>query len=85
MNLIVRIPDEHTARVSGVDPDRLERAALEAILRSADSETRNWPAAEGIASDLTPQEAAARMRAARPGNLLPPGVSIRDLITHGRA
>lgn len=83
MNLIVHIPDEHAARVSGADPARLERAALEAVLRA--TEGRDQHALAGIASDLSPQEAARRMRAARPGNQLPPGVSIRDLMTHGRA
>lgn len=82
MNVIVRIPEEHTARVSSVDPERLEQAALEAILRTADADRF---AVVGIESKLTPQEAAARMRAARPGNKLPPGVTIRDLMTYGRA
>jgi hypothetical protein len=85
MNLIVHIPDEHAARVSGADPARLERAALEAVLRATEGDGREQHALAGIASDLSPQEAAARMRAARPGNQLPPGVSIRDLMTHGRA
>lgn len=81
MNVIVRIPEEHTARVSSVDPERLEQVALEAILRTADADRF---AVVGIESKLTPQEAAARMRAARPGNKLPPGVTIRDLMTYGR-
>jgi len=85
MNLIVRIPDEHAARVSSADPERLERAALEAVLRAADDGLREPRAMAGIASDLSPQEAAARMRAARLGNRLPPDVSIRDLMTYGRA
>lgn len=85
MNLIVHIPDEHAARVSSADPERLERAALEAVLRVAGDGVRAPRALEGIASDLSPQEAAARMRAARPGNQLPPGVTIRELMTHGRA
>jgi hypothetical protein len=83
MNLIVHIPDEHAARVSGADPARLERAALEAVLRA--TEGRDQHALVGIASDLSPQEAAARRGAARPGNQLPPGVGIRDLMTYGRA
>jgi len=86
MNLIVHIPDEHAARVSGADPERLERAALEAVLRVADDAApKDQRAMAGIAADLSPQEAAARMRAARAGNQLPPGVSIRDLMTYGRA
>ena len=85
MNLIVRIPDEHAARVRGADPERLERAALEAVLRAAADGAQEQRAMDGFASDLSPQEAAVRMRAARPGNQLPPGVSIRDLMTYGRA
>ncbi|HUB14940.1 MAG TPA: hypothetical protein VMB34_23540 [Acetobacteraceae bacterium] len=85
MNLIVRIPDEHAARASSADPQRLERAALEAVLRAAEDSAREQPAMDGIVSDLSPQQAAARMRAARPANELPPGVSIRDLMTYGRA
>jgi hypothetical protein len=34
---------------------------------------------------LTPAQAAARLREARKGNVLPDGVTIRDLMTHGRA
>ena len=33
----------------------------------------------------SPAEAAARMRAARRGNVLPEGVTLCDLMTHGRA
>jgi hypothetical protein len=85
MNLIVRIPDEHAARVSSADPQRLECAALEAVRRATEDGAREQRAMDGIASDLSPQEAAPRMRAARPANQLPPGVSIRDLLTFGRA
>jgi hypothetical protein len=85
MNLIVRIPDELTDRLSGVDPARLERAALEAVLRTADESAReDQPAMAGLSSGLSPQEAAAQMRAARSGNTLPPGMTIRDLMTYGR-
>lgn len=85
MNLTVHIPDEHAARVSAVDPERLERAALEAVLRAADEGAHEPHALAGIATDLSPREAAAQMRAARPGNKLPPDTSIRDLMTFGRA
>ena len=34
---------------------------------------------------LTPKEAAARMLQLRKGNVLPDGVTIRDLMTYGRA
>lgn len=33
----------------------------------------------------TPAKAAARIRELRKGNVLPPGVTIKDLISHGRA
>jgi hypothetical protein len=85
MNLIVRIPEEYAARVSGVDSERLERAALEAVLRVTEDGARGQRALADIASDLSPNEAAARMLAARPGNPLPSDITIRDLMTHGRA
>ena len=85
MNLILHIPDEHAARVSAVDPGRLERVALAAVLRAAAEAEREPHALAGIATDLSPREAAAQMRAARPGNRLPPDAGIRDLMTHGRA
>jgi hypothetical protein len=88
MNLIVRIPDKHAASVSAADPARLERVALEAVLQAVTAGTGDEPAMAGIAPDApsrTPAEAAARIRASRVGNTLPDGVSIRDLMTHGRA
>jgi hypothetical protein len=33
----------------------------------------------------TPAQAAARIRELRKGNILPPDVTIKDLISHGRA
>ncbi len=68
MDLIVRIPDEHAARVSGADPERPKRAALDAVLRASEAGGRDQRAMAGIASDLSLQDAAARIRAARPGN-----------------
>ena len=82
MNLTVRIPDEHADRVRGADPARLERAALEGVLRAAEVGERDERAVPGHTPHLSPQEAAARLRAARH---LPEGVSIRDLMVHGRA
>lgn len=82
MNLVVHIPDEFASRVSGIDPARL-RAALEAVLRTAEESAPDEQRAMAvIVSEFSPQEAAARMRAARPGNKLPPDVTIRDLMTH---
>jgi hypothetical protein len=87
MNLTVHIPipDEYAARVSAVDPAHLERVALEAVLHAATEGMGDQPAMAGITSDLSPHEAAAQMRAARSGNPLPQGVSIRDLMSYGRA
>jgi hypothetical protein len=54
----------------------------------------DYPASDGAADKPhpepgkvrhTPAEAAARIRELRKGNLLPPGVTIKDLINHGRA
>jgi hypothetical protein len=52
------------------------RDAVELYLR----EFRPLPPAQ-----RSPAEAAARMRESRPGNKLPDGVTIRDLMTYGRA
>ena len=82
MDLTVHIRDELVDRVRGADPARLERGALEAVLLAAEGGER---AVSGHVPDLSPQEAAARLRAARPGNRLPDGVSIRERMVHGRA
>lgn len=86
MNLTVRIPDELADRIRGADPARLERAALAAVLRAVEDDAfEEQRAVAGIVSDFSPSEAAARMRAARPDNRLPDGVTIHALMTHGRA
>ncbi len=54
-------------------------------LPTPDADARDPHALAGIAPDLSPQDTPAQMRAARPGNPLPPGINIRDLMTHGRA
>ena len=56
------------------------RDALERYLVQMHGRTNPTPAPR-----RSPAEAAARMRARRIGNILPEGVSIRDLMTHGRA
>jgi glyoxylase-like metal-dependent hydrolase (beta-lactamase superfamily II) len=68
--------------VRAADPARLEQTALEVVLRAAEDGERAVP---GHVSNPSPQEAAARLRAARPHNPLPEGVSIRELMVHGRA
>nr|WP_294527712.1 hypothetical protein [uncultured Rhodopila sp.] len=68
--------------VRAADPARLEQTALEVVLRAAEDGER---AAPGHVSDPSPQEAAARLRAARPHNPQPEAVSIRELMVHGHA
>jgi predicted transcriptional regulator len=57
-------------------PREVLRDAVELYLR----EQRPFPPAH-----RSPGEAAARIRRSRPGNKLPDGVTIRDLMTYGRA
>jgi len=80
MNLIVRIPDEHVDRVGAADPVRLEQAALEAVLYAA-AEPKSGDVGNQLGRDAA-QAAAAWLRANRVS--LPAGVTIRDLMTHGR-
>jgi len=80
MNLVVRIPDEHADRVSAADPARLEQTALQAVLQFAGE-----PGTGGAGSHEgrgAVQAAAAWFRANRVP--LPAGMTIRDLMTHGR-
>jgi predicted transcriptional regulator len=83
MNLTVRIPDDLAKRLTAVGASP-ERVALEALQHAADDLERGQRAA-GAAVDRTPAEAAARMRRSRPGNVLPEGMTVRDLMTYGRA
>lgn len=57
------------------------RDALERYL----AEWRKGASPRHAQAKRTPAEAAARMREQRAGNVLPEGVTIRDLMTHGRA
>ncbi len=84
MNLTVRIPEPLAARLAaaGVNPEPLVLAALS---HAADELERGQHAVPAEPPRRTPAEAAARMRAARTGNVLPEGITIRDLLTHGRA
>lgn len=84
MNLTVRIPDELAARLAAVGASP-ERVALEALRHAADDLERAQRAAAGAVTRRSPAEAAARMRRSRPGNVLPEGTTIRDLMTFGRA
>jgi hypothetical protein len=84
MNLIVPIPEELAKRLAAVGASP-ERVALEALQHAADDLERGQRAAAEAVVGRTPAEAAARIRSSRPGNVLPEGVAIRDLINHGRA
>lgn len=77
MNLTVHIPDDLARRLAAVGASP-ERVALEALRHAADD-------LERAAGARTPAAAAARMRRSRAGNVLPDGVTIRELMTHGRA
>ncbi len=54
--------------------------ALDTALKSIAS-----PVAAASLAHRTPAEAAARLRELRKGTVLPPGMTIRDLIEQGRA
>jgi hypothetical protein len=84
MNLILKIPETLAARLAaaGADPEHLALAALQ---QAANELERGQQSGAPNAARRTPSDAAARMRASRAGNILPEGVTIRDLMTHGRA
>ena len=84
MNVILNIPETLAARLTaaGANPEHL---ALMALQQAADQLERAQQAGAPKPPHRTPSDAASRMRASRPGNVLPEGVSIRDLLTHGRA
>ena len=84
MNLIVHIPETLATRLTaaGANPEHL---ALVALAQAADELERGRQAAASEVVRRTPAEAAARIRASRASNILPEGVDIRDLMTHGRA
>jgi Arc/MetJ-type ribon-helix-helix transcriptional regulator len=58
----------------------VDEALTEAIRRVAPAASATKPAGR-----LTPSAAATRLRELREGNLLPPGVSLEELIRQGRA
>jgi hypothetical protein len=84
MILIVRIPDALAKRLAAVGASP-ERVALDALQHAADDLERGQRAAAGAIVERTPTEAAARMRRSRPSNVLPEGITIRDLMSYGRA
>jgi hypothetical protein len=71
--IVAAAEDEHRPAAA------LVRDALERYLAARRT------AATGQPTRHTPAEAAARMRELRKGNTLPAGVTIQDLIRHGRA
>jgi hypothetical protein len=62
------------------EPDELVREALIRYL-----EQRNARRGKPSSAKRTPAAAAARILELRKGNILPPGVTIKDLIHFGRA
>jgi hypothetical protein len=89
MNLILRIPDELAERLTaaGASPERL---ALDALRRAADELERPPQPVTEIVDDAgarraAARAAAARIRQARAGTTLPEGVTIRALVSYGRA
>jgi Arc/MetJ-type ribon-helix-helix transcriptional regulator len=86
-NTGVVIPPSLVAEIqAAADADRrtaadLVRDALERYLADWRNRAINPPEKPR----LTPAQAAARLRESRKGNVLPDGVTIRDLMTHGRA
>jgi hypothetical protein len=90
MNLIVHVPDDLANRITaaGADPEQLALAALRQAARELE-QTASQPqdAADDrdqSAKRAVAREAGARIRQNRIGNTLPPGVTIRDLMTYGR-
>jgi hypothetical protein len=79
MHLTVHIPDDLADRVRRADSARLERAALDATLRAARTASAPCPVMPPTFRRRKRQLACARR--AR----LPEGVSIRELMVHGRA
>lgn len=89
MNVTVHISDELAARLkaAGANPERL---ALDALHRAADELEQRRQSAPGVpgsadAGRAAARTAAARIRQERVGTTLPEGVTIRDLVNHGRA
>ncbi len=70
---------EEAARIQHRPPSDVVRTALEQYLKNSSLPVSN---SSGMRS---PIEAAARMRQSRPGNTLPEGITLRELMTHGRA
>jgi Arc/MetJ-type ribon-helix-helix transcriptional regulator len=71
--------DEAHQSVAEVVREALERYLAQLRAGATVGQTQPQP------TRRTPAEAAARMRENRKGNVLPDGVTIRDLMTHGRA
>jgi len=70
--------------------DEAHRPAADVVREALERYLADWrngvrPAHEPVPARRTPAEAAARLRELRKGNVLPDGVTIRDLMTHGRA
>ena len=61
------------------------RAARDVVRDALEGYIRDWPGDEApIEPKPTPAEAVKRMLELRKGNMLPPGMTIRDMIDYGR-
>ena len=79
------IPADLVARIRAVAEEQ-DRPVPDVLYDAMALYSReDHPRREGARSGRSPAEAAARMRQARTGNVLPGDVSLRDLMTHGRA
>src|SRR5207244_11907930 len=67
--------------------DQEHREPRELVREAVTRYLEQWRARRGTAPEAshTPAEAAARILELRKGNVLPPGVTIKDLINFGRA
>jgi hypothetical protein len=84
------IPSALVAEIRAAADDE-HRPAAELVREALERYLADWRKATSLAdrgrtpSKRTPAEAAARLRELREGNVLPDGISLRDLMTHGRA
>lgn len=84
------IPPTLLADIQTVAEDE-HRTAAEVVREALERYLAEWrkgarlPHGHHRLARRTPTEAAARLRERRTGNVLPEGVTIRDLMTHGRA
>jgi hypothetical protein len=81
------IPPALAAEIKAVAADE-HRPATDIVRDALERYLTDWRKRTSEALEKpkrTPVEAAARLREFRKGNVLPDGVTIEDLMTHGRA